>query len=203
MVLVQSFTDFHRVKSSLPRMQLDVFTAPQAVTCVLCRATVSVRKGDKARFFNHISHDHEVHYDMELFYVLSYLGDTQREAAVTIINQRFVNNEDDSSTVTEEEKENDDPTLDEAVADIVEVIEQPEVELSLPSTESLDPCEREVEGVSSENLISDISKKNYDQTKRLEAQVSDTSNIVHKLVEKTFLIAISYNSYSVYSITCC
>ena len=80
-------------------MQLDVFTAPQAVTCVLCRATVSVRKGDKARFFNHISHDHEVHYDMELFYVLSYLGDTQREAAVTIINQKFVNNEDDSNII--------------------------------------------------------------------------------------------------------
>ena len=41
--------------------------------------------------------------------------------------------------------------------DYVEVIEhQPEVEVSLPLTESLDPCEREVEGVSSENLISDI-----------------------------------------------
>ena len=65
---------------------LDTFTQPETVTCVLCRATVSIRKGDKARFFNHISLDHEVHYDMDLFYVVSFLTQTQRSNVIDIIS---------------------------------------------------------------------------------------------------------------------
>ena len=83
-------------------MQLDVFTAPQAVTCVLCRATVSVRKGDKARFFNHISHDHEVHYDMELFYVLSYLDEKEKETVISLINQKLLGNSNQGSDKEDE-----------------------------------------------------------------------------------------------------
>ena len=79
-----------------------MFTAPQAVTCVLCRATVSVRKGDKARFFNHISHDHEVHYDMELFYVLSYLDEKEKETVVSLINQKLLGNSSQGSDKEDE-----------------------------------------------------------------------------------------------------
>ena len=79
-----------------------MFMAPQAVTCVLCRATVSVRKGDKARFFNHISHDHEVHYDMELFYVLSYLDEKEKETVVSLINQKLLGNSSQGSDKEDE-----------------------------------------------------------------------------------------------------
>ena len=68
-------------------MILDIFTEPETVTCVLCRATVSIRKGDKARFFNHISHDHEVHYNMNLFYVVSFLSQEQIETVIDIIDR--------------------------------------------------------------------------------------------------------------------
>ena len=70
-------------------MMLDVFTEPDTVTCILCRATVSIRKGNKARFFNHISHDHEVHYDMDLFFVVSFLSEVQKETVIDIISKKF------------------------------------------------------------------------------------------------------------------
>ena len=31
------------------------FERPNVVVCILCKGSVSVRKGDKTRFFNHIS----------------------------------------------------------------------------------------------------------------------------------------------------
>ena len=68
---------------------LDIFTEPDTVTCILCRATVSIRKGDKARFFNHISLDHEVHYDMDLFFVVSFLSEAQKETVINIISKKF------------------------------------------------------------------------------------------------------------------
>ena len=55
-------------------MILDIFTKPETVTCVLCRARVSIKKGDKARFFNHISHDHEVRTPQRGFDVTSSLN---------------------------------------------------------------------------------------------------------------------------------
>ena len=69
-------------------MMLDIFTLPDTVTCILCRATVSIRKGDKARFFNHISLDHEVHYDMDLFFVISFLSEPQKETVINIISKK-------------------------------------------------------------------------------------------------------------------
>ena len=69
-------------------MLLDYHTKPDTVTCILCRATVSVRKGDKTRFFNHISLDHEVHYDMDLFYVVSFLNNVQINTVIDIINEK-------------------------------------------------------------------------------------------------------------------
>ena len=85
-------------------MMLDVFTEPDTVTCILCRATVSIRKGDKARFFNHISLDHEVHYDMELFYVVSFLSQDQIETVIDIISDKVKGQtEDAQEDVTLEE----------------------------------------------------------------------------------------------------
>ena len=122
--LLQLYLEFRR-----DNMMLDVFTQPDTVTCVLCRATVSIRKGDKARFFNHISHDHEVHYDMELFYVLSFLNMEQKKTVIDIINEKLLSpveniNVDERIDITETEDENNgetsevmatDETLSEAV----------------------------------------------------------------------------------------
>ena len=65
------------------------FSPPPSLTCILCRATISIRKGDKARFFSHISHDHEVHYDMDLFFVVSFLSEAQKETVINIISKKF------------------------------------------------------------------------------------------------------------------
>ena len=61
---------------------LSEFSAPPTVTCFLCKAWISVKKGDKTRFLHHISSDHEVHFDLELVFVLSTMAEEQREAIV-------------------------------------------------------------------------------------------------------------------------
>jgi len=64
---------------------LSQFEKPPIIVCVLCRASVSVRKGDKTRFLNHISQDHEVHYDMNLFFALSYMTEQEKMTVVNVI----------------------------------------------------------------------------------------------------------------------
>ena len=86
---------------------LDIFTEPQTVTCILCRATVSIRKGDKARFYNHISHDHEVHYDMELFYVVSFLSEAQKDTVINIIGKKFDKKEKSNNNKQKDAVENE------------------------------------------------------------------------------------------------
>ena len=61
---------------------LSEFTAPPTVTCFLCKAWISVKKGDKTRFLHHISSDHEVHFDLDLVFVLSTMAVGEREAIV-------------------------------------------------------------------------------------------------------------------------
>ena len=70
---------------------LSQFDKPPIIICVLCRGSVSVRKGDKSRFYNHISQDHEVHYDMELFFTLSYLEEQEKETFITVMNKKIDN----------------------------------------------------------------------------------------------------------------
>jgi len=55
------------------------FERPNIVVCVLCKGSVSVRKVDKTRFFNHISIDHEVHFDLDLFYAISLMSDREKK----------------------------------------------------------------------------------------------------------------------------
>ena len=62
---------------------LHQFTPPPTVTCFLCKAWISVKEGDKSRFLHHVSSDHEVHFDLELLYVLSTMKEGQREAILT------------------------------------------------------------------------------------------------------------------------
>ena len=61
---------------------LDIFRPPPTVTCFLCKASVSVMRGDKSRFLQHVANDHEVHFDRDLVYVLSTMDQGQREAIV-------------------------------------------------------------------------------------------------------------------------
>ena len=68
---------------------LSDFTAPPTVTCFLCKAWISVKKGDKSRFFNHLSSDHEVHFDMTLLYVISYMTEKEKDTVIGLMNQRL------------------------------------------------------------------------------------------------------------------
>ena len=65
---------------------LSEFSKPKSIVCLLCQAWVSVRRGDKTRFFQHVSSDHEVHFDLELLFSLSSLQQTQKRSVVATIN---------------------------------------------------------------------------------------------------------------------
>merc|ERR1712142_1161176 len=66
-------------------MGLDIFVAPTTVSCMLCRGVVSVRKGHKERFKNHLSQDHEVHFDMELLFAMSGLNMEEKKEIISFI----------------------------------------------------------------------------------------------------------------------
>ena len=99
---------------------LSDFTAPPTVTCFLCKAWISVKKGDKTRFFNHISNDHEVHFDMELLYAISYMTEKEKETVIGLMNQRVIDPDTSSVPASSEPtvetnvmEEGDEVTLDE------------------------------------------------------------------------------------------
>ena len=62
------------------------FSAPQTVICILCKAWVSVKKGDKTRFFHHVSNDHEVHHDFDLIFSFSKLNEQDKHTIQKNIN---------------------------------------------------------------------------------------------------------------------
>ena len=68
---------------------LTEFSRPKTVTCILCRGSVSVKKGDKTRFFSHISHDHEVHHDLELLFALSFMTVNEKEKVINLMKARI------------------------------------------------------------------------------------------------------------------
>ena len=81
---------------------LSSFQPPPSVTCFLCKAWISVKKGDKSRFFNHISNDHEVHFDMELLFVISFMTDNEKETVINLMNQRLTADPGDAEAHSEE-----------------------------------------------------------------------------------------------------
>ena len=83
---------------------LSEFSAPPTVTCFLCKAWISVKNGDKTRFLHHISSDHEVHFDLELIFVLSTMAAGEREA--------IVNNNPETEVAKEKGLEKDEETGD-------------------------------------------------------------------------------------------
>ena len=90
-------------------MRLNIIGEPDKVTCILCRATVSHRNGDKARFLKHISIDHEVHYDTDLIYVVSFLSNDQKNMLINLISEQIkdpekVHSEADTNANDEEEQ---------------------------------------------------------------------------------------------------
>ena len=48
-----------------------------------------MRRGDKTRFFSHISHDHEVHHDLELLFALSFMTDNEKEKVINLMKARI------------------------------------------------------------------------------------------------------------------
>ena len=67
------------------------FKRPKTISCALCRATISVRKGDKTRFYSHISVDHEVHYDMDFFFAACFMNDQEKDTVVNLLSEKIQN----------------------------------------------------------------------------------------------------------------
>ena len=95
---------------------LSGFSQPRVVICILCRGAVSVRKGDRTRFYNHISLDHEVHYDLDLFYSLSYMTAAEKDTVKKVMQARI---QDGGQVALEESFLNDqhETTLEESELD--------------------------------------------------------------------------------------
>ena len=98
---------------------LSHFHPPTTVTCILCHGSVSVKKGDKARFKNHISQDHEVHFDMDLIFALSFMSKVEKDTILGIIEPRF--NGDVGGGYQAMDKET---LVDQNVDDDVEIVDE-------------------------------------------------------------------------------
>ena len=103
---------------------LSGFQAPPTVTCFLCKAWISVKKGDKSRFFNHVSNDHEVHFDLELLFVISYMTETEKDTVISLMNQRLSGDtEEEAESEVTPETEMDTVTLEEEETELAKVRE--------------------------------------------------------------------------------
>ena len=144
---------------------LSQFEKPPIVVCVLCRGTVSLRKGDKSRFYNHISQDHEVHYDMELFFTLSYLEEEEKETFITVMNKKIDKNSLDESPESDMEIEakmsDDDASIEENESN-VEEDQDYSSNLSIKKSDL---------NTSSETLLEESHERNMDK----ETTLSDTT----------------------------
>ena len=96
---------------------LSQFNEPPIVVCVLCRGSVSVRKGDRSRFYNHISQDHEVHYDLELFFTLSYLEEQEKGNFITVMNQKIDNSSSETMFVSRQTNQEPETSTSEAMTE--------------------------------------------------------------------------------------
>ena len=108
------------------------FERPNVVVCILCKGSVSVRKGDKTRFFNHISIDHEVHFDLDLFYAISFMSDTEKTQFVELLYVRL------QKETNSDELENLEQTNHCASSDVVENMEQTNTETSSVVSENME-----------------------------------------------------------------
>ena len=59
------------------------YSQARTVVCILCKAWISVKKAadcsiNNTRFQQHMLNDHEVHFDLEFLFSLSFLGDKDR-----------------------------------------------------------------------------------------------------------------------------
>ena len=156
-------------------MLLDYYTKPDTVTCILCRATVSIRQGDKARFFNHISLDHEVHYDMDLFFVVSFLNSDQKNTVIDIINEKLVrNNEEGNVVIDNEDGQHDNPLpLEDDVKK--EKITNKNDDSIVQSEGSLVPVEEELQ-----MTINDADDNNDDPFEKVKCKDKDCEMLVPK-----------------------
>ena len=100
---------------------------PSTIVCILCKGWVSAKKGDKTRFFHHISNDHEVHHDMDLLFSLSHLQEKDKDVIAESVNAILKGDKNkndicgDDSTVGESVyDDNDDVSLDELLKDVEE-----------------------------------------------------------------------------------
>ena len=171
-------------------MILDIFTKPETVTCVLCRARVSIKKGDKARFFNHISHDHEVHYNMNLFYVVSFLSQEQIETVIDIIDRV----KDQSEESQEDDTLQEPSELSEEVADkVADQVEEEEIEeVNIKKEKHLNnQGQEEVSDEEHSPPYLQIIKKHYqstnfdqDNTKELQGKEKSITSCTEEASEK-------------------
>ena len=107
---------------------LSDYSQARTVVCILCKAWISVKKAadcsiNNTRFQQHMLNDHEVHFDLEFLFSLSFLGDKDRatikENVHNLYNQNVVSAVEDPepSPPTEEEYDSLGDLLDSELSD--------------------------------------------------------------------------------------
>ena len=129
---------------------LSEFTKPKAIVCLLCQAWVSVRKGDKTRFFQHVSSDHEVHFDLELLFSLSSLQQTHKRTVVGTINSLLNSDAACDELLLEEAADSAKAMQASASGDLTSVMA--ELKPSLQELEELRQVRQELRGTSLEGI---------------------------------------------------
>ena len=138
--------------SDLILQMLSKIEKPPIVICVLCRGSVSIRKGDRTRFFNHIINDHEVHYDMELFFALCYLDKEEKETFVNVVKTKNNNGSVSTESLLVEESNG----LAEETSDSNDKHEKDKKDNSVMTEHS---CEKEVNESHGETTNNDSNDK--------------------------------------------
>ena len=120
------------------------FQQPDTIVCMLCRGHVSVKEGDKTRFFHHISSSHEVHFDMDLLFSLSFIPEKDKKNVVENINDLMkhhdapITNEDDATPDDDVNQLLETDNEEDQISDTEEInLEEPVVqpEVSVPVAE--------------------------------------------------------------------
>ena len=139
---------------NISHKMLSHFETPPVVVCILCHGTVSMRKGDKTRFLNHISQDHEVHYDLEFFFALSHMTEFDKNAVVEVIRRRTDHNYNNENLIDHsiEDEDSDAYTPSDTLAEVIADAQSSKVDD--PRTRSQDTEENNPETeVSSESIV--------------------------------------------------
>ena len=166
---------FARFSSDIHASMLDIFVAPSTINCLLCQGVVSVRRGAKERFKNHLSQDHEVHFDMDLLFAMSRLGDGVKKDIIS-----YIESFEEGLKVSQDD-------INESLSDQVEILEVPDTpakeekskseELKIGSATTVGNIKEELKAFinsekANENLKERVQEFGYVSSKKTTSQES-------------------------------